>query len=195
MRTRVAILCCAALIAAVAGAAERRNQRLREYRHKAIGKPALARAAVGAGVNQLRNSPREWGGGLGGFGKRFASGLGQHVVKETIQFGVGAWHHENLRYQRSNLQGTWPRLGYAVKSTFIVPRTNRPGKTVALGRISGNLGAGVISRAWLPASAGGIGAGFASGGIGLGAEVGFHVAREFWPRKQLKRPIRRRTRN
>jgi hypothetical protein len=101
---------------------------------------------------------------------------------------VGAWHHENLHYQRSNLQGTWPRLGYAVKSTFIVPRTNgRKGKTVAWGRISGNMGSGMISRVWMPASAAGVGAGLASGGIGLGVDVGVNVAREFLPQRKLKR--------
>ena len=68
-----------------------------------------------------------------------------------------------------------------MKSTFIVPGTNKPGKTVALGKVSGNPGAGMVSQAWLPAA--GIGAGLASGGIGLGADVGANVAREFWPRK------------
>lgn len=53
---------------------------------------------------------------------------------------------------------------------------------MAAGRIAGNIGGGLVSRAWQPASAAGIGAGLARGGIGLGADVGFHVAREFWPR-------------
>jgi hypothetical protein len=44
------------------------------------------------------------------------------------------------------------------------------------------MGAGMVSRAWQPASTAGVGAGLASGGIGLGADVGYHVAREFWPR-------------
>lgn len=74
-----------------------------------------------------------------------------------------------------------PRVKYAVKSTFIVRRTNKPGKTVALGRVSGNMGAGMLSRAWMPAAS--VGGGVASGGIGLGADVGANVAREFWPQK------------
>jgi len=102
--------------------------------------------------------------------------------KGPFEVGAGALDHEDLRYRRSNLHGTWPRMKYAVKSTFIVPRTDRKGKTVAAGRIAGNVGGGLVSRAWQPASAAGIGAGLASGGIGLGADVGFHVARELWPR-------------
>jgi hypothetical protein len=44
----------------------------------------------------------------------------------------------------------------------------------------------------MPASAAGIGAGVASGGIGLGADVGMNMAREFWPRKHHRRKIARR---
>ncbi len=157
-----------------------------QYRRKIINPQAAARAGAVAGINTARNVPHEWGGGPAGFAKRAGSAFGQHVVKGTIEMGVGAWHHENLSFQPSNLQGTWPRLKFAVKSTFIVPRTDRPGKTVALGRISGNMGAGVISRAWQPASSAGLGAGIASGGIGLGADVGVHVAHEFWPRSKSK---------
>jgi hypothetical protein len=148
------------------------------------GPRAVVGSAANAAIGQARNRPHEWGQGVGGFAKRFGSSLGTHIVKGTIQMGVAAAHHENLSFQPSNRQGFWPRTKFAVKSTFIVPRTNRPGKTVALGRISGNLGAGMISRAWQPASSAGIGAGLATGGIGLGADVGVHVAHEFWPWKR-----------
>jgi hypothetical protein len=121
-------------------------------------------------VVALELSPRGW------FGLRSAR------VKGTIEGGVGALRHEDLRYRRSNLRGTWPSLKYAVKSIFIVPRTDRKGKTVAAGRIAGNIGGGLVSRAWQPASAADIGARLASGGIALGADVGFQVAHEFWPR-------------
>ena len=175
----VAIWCLAVLTAGAATRAEKRD-----YRHRLAGKGAIAKVTAGAGFKHLRNSPQQWGRGPGGFVKRLGSGLGHHAVNETIQFGVASWRHENLHYQRSNRQGKWPRLKHAVKRTFIVPRTNRRGKTVALGRISGNMGAGMVSQAWQPAA--GVGAGLATGGIGLGAAVGSNVVREFWPRKHRK---------
>jgi len=184
-------LCVVILIAATSTGATRAQ----DYRRKMVGRNALERAGAHAAINQARNSPHEWGQGATGAVKRFGSSLGQHVVKGTIEMGVAAALHENLHYQRSNLQGKWPRVKYAVKSTFIVPKTNKPGKkTVALGRVSGNLGAGLISRAWQPASAAGVGAGLASGGIGLGADVGVNVAREFWPQKKKRSVVARRTR-
>jgi hypothetical protein len=190
MRKAIALLCAGILISVLpVNGVEHPNVRTRakEYRQEVLNKRAVASAAGHAAINQARNSPHEWGQGAGGFVKRVGSSFGQHVVKGTIQMGVAAAHHENLHYQRSNLQGKWPRVKYAVKSTFIVPRTDRKGKTVALGRVSGNLGAGLISRAWQPASTAGLGAGLASGGIGLGADVGVHVAREFWPQKKNAR--------
>jgi len=188
MRNALKVLCLGLAVGATAGAISRplRSQ-IHRGRRNLYGKRAIGESGAIAGFGTLRNSPHEWGRGIGGFGKRFVSHLGQHALKETIQLGVSAWHHENLHYQRSNLQGTLPRMRYAVAHTFIVPRTNRPGKTVALGRISGNIGAGLISRAWQPASAAGVGAGLASGGIGLGAEVGANMAREFWPHKEHRK--------
>lgn len=158
----------------------------KQYRRRVLNKESAARSAGTAAINTARNVPHEWGGGPVGFAKRAGSTFGQHLVKGTIEFGVSAARHENLHYQRSNLQGTMPRLKYAVKGTFIVPRTNQKGKTVAVGRIAGNMGGGLVSRAWQPASAAGLGAGLASGGIGIGADVGANVAREFWPRHKPK---------
>ena len=177
------LLCAFLLVAICAPGAELASKR-REYRRGLVSKRALAGAGASSAVSTARNSPHEWGRGAGGVVKRFGSSLGQHAVKHSIEFGVSAWRHENLRYRRSDKHGTWPRVGYAVKHTFIVPRTNRSGKTLAVSRVSGNMGAGMISRLWQPASAASLGSGLATGGIGLGADVGLNVAREFWPEKK-----------
>jgi hypothetical protein len=194
MRTVLRVVLLLILFTSAAAAVSPRQQGA-NYRREVINKRAAAGSAAAAAVGTARNSPHEWGRGPAGFAARFGSSFGQHVVKDTIQFGVAAWHRENLHYQRSNLQGTMPRMKYALKATFIVPKTDQPGhKTVALSRISGNMGAGLISRAWQPASAAGLGAGLASGGIGLGADVGVNMAREFWPRNHKQTTARYRPR-
>ena len=198
MRNALILTCVLVLPVSAVQPAKGRRETAREYRHRLVNKRSLGMAGASAALGQIRNHPHEWGQGPAGFAKRFGSALGTHMVKETIQFGVATWHHEDPHYYRSNLHGTMPRLEYAVKSTFIVPRTDRPGKTVAASRLSGAFGAGLISRAWQPASTAGIGAGVASGGIMLGADVGMNVAREFWPRKarrvaysRRRRPVKR----
>src|ERR1700680_1695677 len=190
MRLTLQALLAVILIAAVSSGAVQKS-RLKEYGHQMVGGQALARSAGRAAIGPLRNHPHEWGGGATGYAKRFGSSMGHHIVKGTIQMGVGAWHHEDQHYYRSNKQGTWPRLKYAVGNTFMVHRNNGPGRTPALGRLSGAFVAGLISRAWQPASAAGLGAAFASGGISVGADVGVNVAREFWPRHGKRKVIRR----
>ena len=178
------LFCAALALLSGAGMAAEPNVKAQEYRRAVVSKQSLVRSAASAAYGQIRDRPKEWGQGAAGYVKRFGSSVARGAVKQGIQLGVSTWHHENLHYQRSDLQGTWPRVQYAVKSTFIVPRTDKPGKTFAAGRVAGNVGAGVISRAWQPASTAGLGAGLASGGIGIGADVGLNVAREFWPRKK-----------
>jgi hypothetical protein len=196
MRKALCVMCATILIAAGAAGAVRGSKR--SFAKRLVNRESLARSAAGATWGEIarrggggawgviRHPAHGWGPGPSGLGKSFASSMGRHVVKTSIQTGVGALHHEDLSYHRSNLQGTWPRLKYAVGSTFWVPRTNRPGHTVALGRLSGNMGAGLISRAWQPASTAGIGAGVASGGVGIAGDVGIHVAREFWPQHRRR---------
>jgi hypothetical protein len=137
-----------------------------------------------AALAQVLNRPKQWGRGAPAFGKRLASGMATHVVKNTIQYGVAAARHEELRYQRSEDPRFGPRLKHALVSTVVTRKTTTGQKTVAAGRISGAVGSGLISRAWQPAAARTLAAGFSSAGIALGADAGMNVAREFWPRKK-----------
>ena len=163
----------------------------RQYVKDTFGKVPLAGVGARAAINHARNSPKQWGGGPAGFGKRLASGMGTHVVKNTIQFGVAAARHEDLQYHRSNEKKFGPRMRHALVSTVVTRKTTTGKKTVAAGRISGALGTGLISRAWQPAAMRTVGGGLATGGITLGASAGANVAREFWPRKKRAARARR----
>jgi hypothetical protein len=138
-------------------------------------------AGVGSGVNQLNNTPREWGQGAAGFGRRFASAFGKHIVHKAIQYPVSKLLHEEFGYHRSEKQGFGPRLKDALLATVITRKTTSEKRTVAVGEISGAMGSGLISRLWQPASVRTIGHGFSSGGITLAVDAGLNVVREFWP--------------
>lgn len=162
--------------------------RLKQYRKSTFGPGAVARSAAGAGIQQWRNHPRQWGHGVKGYGRRFASGFGQHAVKNTIQFGVGALRHEDPRSTRPlKPKGFRPKLKDAVRNTFTVRRYGHRKRGVAAGRISGAVGAGLISRAWQPSSLATVGSGLQSGGISLGADLAINTAREFIPDKKKHR--------
>ncbi len=166
-----------------AGVAEDHPYR-RQYIKDTYGKRAVVSVGAHAALGEALDRPKQWGRGPAGFGKRLASGMATHVVKNSIQFGVAAARHEDLRYYPSTDRRFGPRLRHALVSTVVTRKTTTGRKTVASGRISGALGAGLISRAWQPAAVRTVAGGFASGGILLGGDAAMNVAREFWPRKK-----------
>jgi hypothetical protein len=126
-----------------------------------------------------------------GFAGRFASGFAQHAVKNTIEMGVGAWRHEDPRaYVPSGKHGVLPRMKYAAKNTFLVPRKGHSKKSIAAGRLSGDIGSGVISRLWQPGNAGILGPGLETGGIAVGADLAMNMAKEFIPRHHGRKQVR-----
>jgi hypothetical protein len=153
----------------------------KKYWKHAFGPQAAGRAALGAGINQATNTPAEWGQGAEGFGKRFASSFGKHLVQKGIQYPVAKMFHEELSYHPSGKQGFGPRLKYALVGVVITHKTTTGKPTVAKGEIAGVVGSGLISRLWQPASVRTIGAGFTSAGITFGVDAAGNVVREFWP--------------
>jgi len=158
----------------------------RHWKKATIGKGAVGRIGAGAALGTLRKSPRKYGGGISGFGKRMGAGLATNAVGRTVEHGIAAKLHEDLHYQRSNKRGFGPRLGYALKST-VVTRNTRTGRgTPAAGRIAGHAASGAFTQGVLAA-----GSGASTAGIGLAADAGANVAREFAPRGKRKSAPRR----
>ena len=181
VRTAKAILLFLAISAFAAETVSNHPYR-HDYKKQTFGKKALISTGARAAVGQALNTPKGWGRSPAAFGKRVASGFATHVVKNSIEYPIAAARHEDLRYHPSNKKGFGPRLEHALVSTVVTQKTTTGKKTVASGRISGAVGSGLISRAWQPAAARTVGAGFASAGVTLGAQAGANVAQEFWPR-------------
>lgn len=135
-------------------------------------------AGVGAGA-ALRGHPS-------GFGQRLVTGFGKHVVRTSVGYGVAAVRHEDMRYHPSTRRGFGPRMKHALVSTVVTRETNNGKKTVASGRIAGNVASGFVGPAGLQTAA----AGASSAGIAVGADAGANVVREFWP--EIRHPRRHR---
>ena len=158
----------------------------KHWKHATVGKGALAGVAARAGVGQVRRTPRKWGGGGAGFGKRLGAGMATHAVATTVEHAVAAPLHEDLHYHRSTKKGFAPRLGHALTSTVVTSNTKTGKRTPAVGRISGHAAAGAVSQGLI------VGAGGAStAGVGLAADAGANVVREFVPRRHRRGRIRR----
>lgn len=169
------------LLAGVASAATARSRHpYREHwRHSVIGKGAAGRVVAGAAIGQARGYPHNYGGGAAGFAKRLGAGFASNAVGRTVEHGVAAALHEDLQYHRSNKRGFAPRLGYALKSTVVTHNTRTGKATPAAGRIAGHAASGAFAQAVLAA-----GSGASTAGIGLAADAGINVVREFAPRRK-----------
>lgn len=160
--------------------------RLREYLHDTVGPETLTSLAAGAGIAHARNHPSAWEQGMAGYGRRYGSRFGKHLVDHTIRLAVESARGEDSRYFPSPRRETWSRIGHAVRQTFLA-RTEDGKQTIAVGRLAGTLGGGLVSRSWHPKGHDSFVDGLQSGGISFGFDVGMNVFHEFWPdiRKRL----------
>jgi hypothetical protein len=164
------------------------SEHLRLFLTDTFGAEPVAGSMARAELNQLRDVPKEWGKGGAGFATRLGSGLGQHLVRQTMKFGAAKLLHEDTRYFRSNQTGFWKRLKYAVASSFLARHpSGRRGFSFA--SVGSTAGSSFLSRLWMPHTLATAGAGASSFGISIGVDVGINVLREFWP--DLKRKFRR----
>lgn len=154
------------------------TKRLQLYVVSVIGPVPLVAEAVGAGIGQWDNSPKEWGQGWGAYGERYGSNLAYNGVRETITYGTSALFREDNRYFASGKHGIFPRTGYAILST-VTARHSDGRRTFSFSSVAGVFGASAISSIWGPRSWKGAENIGENAGISFAATAGFNVVREF----------------
>lgn len=157
------------------------------YLKTTYGPASLAYTAFGAGIKQANGSVYEWGGGMEGYGRRYASSFGQKAISRSIRHGLGGLLHEDPRFLPSSRSGVWKRTIDATKQVFFAHKDGG-GQRIAYSRFAGNFGAAYISRQWRPEryrdATDVLSVGFAS----LGIDVAKTVFSEFWP--DIKKRLR-----
>jgi hypothetical protein len=156
------------------------SERLSHYLAGLVDGESILRAAASAGITQAEGTPKEWGGGAEGYGKRVGNAFARHVLDSTLKYGISAALHEDNRYFVSGQTGFFRRTKYAIKSTLLA-RHDNGNQYFSFSRVGGVAGAAFISRAWQPRSTTSAGDGAVSFGISMGSDIGFNVFREFWP--------------
>lgn len=182
MRRLVVAMCGASLMTGFACAQS--DDHIRDFREKLIWKGPLIKTAVSALFNEAINTPTEWGRGMDGFAKRAGNSFGQRAVKASVELVASEWTHEDLHYRRLGVGSFWVRVKHATVGAFWVRRDDSTRYTLAVGRITGALAAGQVSRIWMPARVANFGAGLGTSGGTLGLDMGADLVREFWPRKR-----------
>lgn len=137
--------------------------------------------AIRAGIDQAHHRPGEWGKDAEGFGWRYGSIYGEHVIGQTVQFGLSYMLHEDNRYFASGSRNAARRFGYAIASTLLA-RHDDGLRSISVSAIGGAASAAFISRAWQPRSTTSAGDAAVSFGLTMATRAGINVLREFSPR-------------
>jgi len=103
-----------------------------------------------AGFYQARGSPQQWGGGIGGYGKRFASQEGQFISANSLAALADAKLRYETRYDQCRCQGFWRRSRHAIVRNFLTYNESEQEMRPQLGLYFGAFGGGLISTAWKP---------------------------------------------
>jgi len=156
------------------------------YLEGTYGPGSWLASASTAGIRQWLGSPPEWEQGMKGYGRRFASSMGESAIKNTVQFGVGAALREDPRYFPSARRGVLSRAWHAVSFTF-APRNDNGERTVGVSRVAGALSSGFVSNTWYPERLSDTSHAISRTGITLGGDAAVNLFREFWP--DIKRAV------
>ena len=144
----------------------------------------LIYAGIGAGLDQWRDRPSQWGEGGGPFAERYASHVGQYLIQRSIMFPVQAIDHEDPRYFRSTRKSIKGRVGDAFLHT-VWRHDDSGGMMPAYGEFLGDYGAAAISRLWWPQNFHKGSSIFVAGSDTVLIDAGINVIHEFAP--DLKR--------
>jgi hypothetical protein len=103
-----------------------------------------------AAIDQARDSPPQWGGGWGAYGKRFASREGQFIIANSLAALGNAKLGYEVRYEECRCSGFLPRFKHAFGRNFYTYNRTETEKRPQWALYGGAFGAGMISAAWLP---------------------------------------------
>jgi hypothetical protein len=143
-------------------------------------------AGIGAGLDQWRDRPGEWGEGGGALAERYASHIGQYVIQRSIMFPVQAINHEDTRYFRSKRANFRGRVGDAFLHT-VWRHNDSGGMMPAYSEFLGDYGAAALSRMWWPQRFHNGSAIFIAGSDTVLIDAGINFLHEFAP--DIKRKL------
>jgi hypothetical protein len=153
------------------------SQRQRIYLQQTLTTPsAYFKRMFVAGVDQLRESPPEWGEGWGGYGKRFASREGQFIAANSLAAVGNAALGYEPRYDQCRCSGFGLRTRDAIMRNFLTYNRSEQELRPQWALYGGAFGGGVISTAWKPHPRNAL----VNGGIGVLGQAGYGALLNFF---------------
>jgi hypothetical protein len=153
------------------------KQRRDIYLQQTLTSPgAYLKRMFAAGIDQARGAPSEWGGGLGGYSKRFASREGQFISANSLAALGNAKLKYEPRYDRCTCSGFWPRTRHAIMRNFLTYNQSERELRPQWALYGGAFGGGLISTAWKPHPRNA----FAEGGRAMLGQAGYGALLNFF---------------
>jgi hypothetical protein len=107
-----------------------------------------------AGVDQARNSPSQWGGGMGAYGERVANRYGRFLIANTVSAVGNAAVGYEPRYDLCRCHTFWLRTRHAIMRNFLTYNNTETELRPAFPLYGGAFASGLVSSQWLPGKQG-----------------------------------------
>ena len=126
------------------------KERFNRYVKSTVGPFRLAWTAMTAGLDQWRDHPEEWGQGMKGYGRRYASNLGQNAITQTVTYGLDEAFGLDTGFRKSKKDGVGARVKDALLQN-VTSRTRSGKRVISAPRLVGVYTGAVVSReTWYP---------------------------------------------
>jgi len=136
---------------------------------------------IWAGISQASDSPKEFGQGAIGYGRRYWHGYAVYIGSDFFtSFMVPSLAHQDPRYYSLGHGGVLRRTGYAVSRLFVI-KSDAGNWTFNISEPLGNGMGAALSNAYYPSSLRGWTRTYQRWALQLGIDGGFNLLKEFWP--------------
>jgi len=126
------------------------RERFKRYVSSTVGPFRLLQTGAWAGIGQWRDSPSEWGQGMEGYGKRYASSFGRNAIQQTVTYGLDSALHLDTGFEKSKREGFFPRMKDALVQN-VTSRTRSGKRVISVPRFAGiYTGAIIETETWYP---------------------------------------------
>jgi len=127
-----------------------KRERFNRYVSNTVGPLSLLRTGLSAGVGQWRDNPEEWGQGMSGYGRRYASNFGQNLIQQSVTYGLDQTLGLDTGFEKSKRKGFFPRMKHALAEN-ITSRTKTGKRVISVPRLAGVYASGVVAaETWYP---------------------------------------------
>jgi hypothetical protein len=140
---------------------------------------AFVGAGFLSGIEQANGTYRGYGGGIGGYSKRYGAAYADDVAGRMLSSAVfPALFHQDPRYFYKGTGSKKSRLFYAM-SAAVMTRSDNKSWQPNYSHLLGGLAAGGLSNLYYPAENRGVSLTLVNWAIGLAGHAGNNVLREF----------------